>query len=223
MKTTRSSGAGRGRLLLAAGITNVTEAASGEEAVFAAHADHPDIAVMDLGLPDNTGHEAAGRILAEHPSTRIVMVTMFDDDESVRLALAAGAIGYVVKDSQPEQIIAAMQAAAMGASLLGSGLHRGFTAGQAAAPRTVLDGTPFTRSERRVAELLMKGLPNNAVAERLGVTPKTVANYVSSVLLKLGAESRREAAVRLRGWGGWGWRPHGPRLPLPPPQAHLFE
>lgn len=184
-------------LLAASGFEDVSEAASGAEAVAAAQAELPDIVVMDLGLPDMSGLEATARIIAERPGTRVVVVTMFQDAASVGAALDSGAIGYVAKDSDPEQIIAAVRAAAMGASLLGSGLHR--PTAPVEAPSSLLESTPFTRSERRVAQLLMQGLSNAVIAARMGVAPKTVANYVSAVLLKLGATNRREAAVMLRG------------------------
>jgi len=181
-------------LLKASGYTVVGEAASGTEAVALARQTSPDLILMDLGLPDIPGQEAIARILAESPRIRIVVISMFDDDASVRRALDAGALGYVVKDAPTEQVLAAVHAAEMGASLIGSGISR--PAPSTPAVPTVYSG--LAPRERSVAELLAQGLTNRLIAERLGIGEKTVSNYVSTVLLKLGAADRYDAARRIR-------------------------
>lgn len=182
-------------LLRASGYEVAGEAASGTEAIALASALRPDIAVMDLGLPDMTGHEAIGRMLAERPELRIVVLSMFDDDASVRQALDAGALGYVVKDAPPEQVLTAIRATELGASMLGSGLKR--PAPAVPVPSPALSG--MTPRERAVAALLAQGLPNRLIAARLDVSEKTVANYVSTVLFKLGADNRYDAGRIVRG------------------------
>lgn len=180
-------------LLSASGFDVVGEAANGREAIATVAAIGPDVVLMDLGMPELGGIAATGHIVAEHPQVRVVMITMHDDDESVRSALSAGAIGYVVKDAPPEEIIAAVHAAELGASLLGSGLGR---PQPAAHPLDRL--AEFTGREREVAQLLAKGLSNRSIATRLGVSDKTIANYVANVRLKLGAADRYEAGALIR-------------------------
>ena len=190
---------GLAALVAASGFDVAGEAASGEEAISAARTLGPDVVLMDLRLPELHGIEATERIVAENPAIRVVVVTMLDDDEAVRAALAAGAIGYVVKDASPEEIIAALRAAVLGASLVGSGVRRPIdplaaSGSVAAAARSA----SLTRRESQTAALLAKGLSNRAIAGRFGVSEKTVANYVSSVLLKLGVRDRYEAGRLVR-------------------------
>jgi DNA-binding NarL/FixJ family response regulator len=182
-------------LIRASGFEVVGEAASSTEAVALARRERPDIVLMDLGLPDQHGIATTGQLVAEHPGLRVVVITMFDDHDSVAAALRAGAIGYVVKDSPPELIIAAVRAAELGASMLSSGLSR-------PVPTVETPGFPgLTPREQAVLALLGKGLPNPVIAERLALSLKTVANYVSTVMLKIGATDRLDAAriVRERG------------------------
>lgn len=190
---------GLAALVAASGFDIAGEAASGEEAISAARTLGPDVVLMDLRLPELHGIEATERIVAENPAIRVVVVTMLDDDEAVRAALAAGAIGYVVKDASPEEIIAALRAAVLGASLVGSGVRRPIdplaaNGGVAGAVRSA----SLTRRESQTAALLAKGLSNRAIAGRFGVSEKTVANYVSCVLLKLGVRDRYEAGRLVR-------------------------
>lgn len=169
----------------------VGEAASGTEAVEAARETRPELVVLDLGLPELHGTLAMGRILAERPDTRIVVLTMFDDDATVHDALDTGAAGYVLKDAPPDQILAALRAAVTGARLIGTGVRL-------PSERPAPDPDGFTERERDIARLLVHGLGNRAIAERLGLAEKTVANYVAGLRLKLGATSRHDAARILR-------------------------
>lgn len=179
-------------LLRASGFDVVAEAASGTEAVAAAARERPDVVLMDLGLPDLGGVPATERITAAHPDVRVVVVTSYDDEASVRAALDAGATGYVTKEASPEQIVAAVEAATMGALWLGSGVPRPDAV--AAAPPPAVPG--LSPREAAVADLLGRGLSNPVIATRLGLSAKTVANYVSTILLRLGAADRAEA-IRL--------------------------
>lgn len=180
-------------LLEAAGMDVVGEAGGEAEAVRLAEKLAPHVVVMDLGLPDGSGIAATARITAALPEVRVVVVTLFDDDGSVRAALAAGATGYVVKDALPAEIVAAVRAAGLGARVLGSGV-----AGASLLPEPEAGIPGLTRREQDVARLLAKGLPNRIIAERLGLAGKTVANNVSSILAKLGVGDRVEAAGILR-------------------------
>jgi DNA-binding NarL/FixJ family response regulator len=182
-------------LLRASDFDVVGEAASGQEAIDVVDQLRPDVVLMDLGLPEIGGITVTERITAAHPDLRVIVITLYDDEESVRAALHSGASGYVVKDASPDQIIAAIQAAEAGALWLGSGVPRpGYSAPQRTAP--TLSG--LTRRESGIAELIGKGLTNQAIAERLGLSTKTVANYVSIIILKLGANDRLEAARIVR-------------------------
>ena len=132
---------------------------------------------------------------AEHPDIRILVLTMYDDDQPVRRSLDAGVAGYILKDTPPEQILAAIDAAAKGARVIGSGIGLPTSS---APTLGALNRYALTTREHAVAELLVKGLRNRAVAERLGISEKTAANYVASVRLKVGAPTRYEAARLLR-------------------------
>ncbi len=184
-------------LLSVNGYEVVGEAAGATEAVELVRRLRPAIVLMDLGLPDGSGVVATERIIAEQPQVRVVVVTMFDDDGSVRAALAAGAAGYVVKDAGPAEIVAAVRAVELGAVVLGSGV-----AAPGASSLTFAEPAedPFglTRRERQVLDLIVRGLTNGQVAERLGLSGKTVSNVVSVILAKMGARDRVEAAAMTR-------------------------
>lgn len=179
-------------LLAISGFDIVGEAAGVREAVELATRLQPDVVVMDLGLPDGSGVQATEQIVALHPWIRVVVVTLFDDDGSVRAALRAGAVGYVVKDASHEEILATVRAAELGAIVFGSGVR------EHAAPSGKSEETAkdfgLSRREGHVAVLLTKGLTNRQIAERLGIAGKTVSNLVSAVLAKLGAADRIDAA-----------------------------
>lgn len=185
-------------LLEASGFEVVAEAASAAEAVEVVMSRRPDVVLMDLGLPDRSGLVATERLSAALPEVRFVVITMYDDADTVRRALDAGASAYVTKDAAPDQVVAAVQAVLMGAQWLGSGVPRPPLDSGAPTP-TAVDVMPgLTPRERAIAELIGRGLPNETIAERLGVSRKTVANYVSNVLLKLGAEDRLDAVRIVR-------------------------
>jgi Response regulator containing a CheY-like receiver domain and an HTH DNA-binding domain len=187
-------------LLRASDFDVVAEAASGAEAVAVVDRERPDLVVMDLGLPELGGVAATRAITGAHPGVRVLVVTQFDDDDSVRSALAAGASGYVLKQASPEHILAAVDAVGMGAQWLGADVPRPFGEPTSATPPSPVYAG-LTPREAAVADLLGRGLANPAIAERLGLSAKTVANYVSTVLLKLGAEDRLDAARIIRSAG----------------------
>lgn len=183
-------------LLRSEGHEIVGEAASGTEAIAAAAELAPELVLLDLGLPELHGAHVAARLRVDHPGLRIVVITMFDDDRSVQRAMDAGADAYVLKDAPPEQILAAITAVESGARVLGGGVRMSAPA-EPARP-AVIESAGLTGREREVAALLIHGLGNRAIGERLGVSDKTVANYVAALRLKLGAASRRDAARILR-------------------------
>ncbi|GAA2972463.1 DNA-binding NarL/FixJ family response regulator [Microbacterium terrae] len=183
-------------LLSTSGHEVVGEAASGAEVLEAVRAHRPDLVILDLGLPELHGSAVAGRLRAESPQVKIIVVTMYDDNASIERALDAGVDGYVLKDAAPEQILAAIDAAMAGARILGSGVR-------IQAPTTShRDETAkryrLTARESDVADLLRHGLGNQAIGERLGISEKTIANYVANIRVKLDATSRYDAARKLR-------------------------
>lgn len=186
-------------LLQASGIDVVGEAATGEEAVDMTAQLNPDVVLMDLGLPDMSGVEAVGQIVAAQPAARVLVISLYRDDRSVDTALRAGARGYVVKDAPAEEVVAAVQAVASGSAVIGGSL-----AGRLANLVHGRDGEiledsfpSLTSRERQILGLLAKGMTNSAIAERLGLSGKTVANYVSVVLAKIEAVDRKEATQKV--------------------------
>jgi DNA-binding NarL/FixJ family response regulator len=183
-------------LLEASGIDVIGEAATGADAVILAAKLSPDVVLMDIGLPDMSGVEAVAQILAARPATRVLVVSLYQDDGSVDHALRAGARGYVVKDAPAEEVVSAVQAVASGSAVIGASLagrltdlvhgHDGWLPEQ--------DFPSLTTRERQILGLVAKGLTNSAIAERLGLSGKTVANYVSVVLAKIDATDRNDAA-----------------------------
>jgi DNA-binding NarL/FixJ family response regulator len=180
---------GLAALFTSAGYDVVGEAAGMAEAIALARTTAPEVVLMDLGLPDGSGVDATARIVGERPGTRVIVITMFDDEGAVREALDAGAAGYVVKDALPAELLAAVAAAVEGAVVLGSGVAR--STGRL-VPTPAPDPFGLTPRERDVLDLVIRGLGNRQIAERLGLSGKTVANHVSTLLVKCGATDRVE-------------------------------
>ncbi len=178
---------GLAALFASAGYDVVGEAAGSAEAIALARTTAPDIVLMDLGLPDGSGVDATARIVGERPATRVVVVTMFDDEGAVREALDAGATGYIVKDAMPAEMLAAVAAVVEGAVVLGSGIT---AATGRLVPTALPDPFGLTPRERDVLDLVMRGLGNRQIAERLGLSGKTIANHVSTLLVKCDAVDR---------------------------------
>jgi DNA-binding NarL/FixJ family response regulator len=162
----------------------------------------PDVAVLDLGLPDGDGIELGATLKLTWPGLRVVVLTMHADDQAVIRSLAAGLDGYLLKDSDPEDVLAAIHSAARGALVLGRGASGAVVAVAASAPRTGALGALDAR-DLEILELLVQGLPTSQVAARLFLAPKTVRNRVSEMLAKLGVASRDEA-IALGQAGGLG-------------------
>lgn len=184
---------GLSALLQAEGHDVVAEASDGLEAVAIIAADPPDVVLMDLSMPVRDGFEATAHITAAHPGTKVVVITLFDDEASVVRALEAGACGYVSKQAEPDQITGAVEAVVSGALWLGAGVAR-----PPLSPTAHSLPGHLTPREATIADLLSRGLTNPMIAERLCLSTKTVANYVSAVILKLGAADREEAARLMR-------------------------
>ena len=183
----------------------VGEAGTGEEALAVCARTSPGVVVMDLLMPGMGGLEATRRLLAASSDLHVLVLTMNHADESVYAALRVGARGYLLKDAAPDEIVDAVRAVANGTAVYGPAVAARiatfFAAGEVTRPFPEL-----TEREREVLDLLASGLSNAAIARRLVLSVKTVRNVVSTVLGKLQAADRTEAAVRAReaGMGGAG-------------------
>lgn len=186
----------------------VAQAATGDEAVAAALEHQPDVVVMDLRMPDLDGVEATRRIVATSPHIRVLVLTMFEDDASVFAAMRAGALGYLLKEADEEEIARAVQSVASGEAVFGPAVARRviqyFTTPATARPSPVFP--ELTNREREVLELLAQGRNNGDIARRLFLSPRTVRNHVSNIFTKLAVADRAQAIVRAReaGLGGEG-------------------
>jgi DNA-binding NarL/FixJ family response regulator len=182
------------------GIDVVGEAADGREAVKAAVTLQPDVLVLDIHMPVLDGVAAAKEVRRAAPGVGILMLTMLDDDESVRVALAAGAGGYVLKGDSQDRIVRAIHAVADGDTVLASGIAR-----HVLEPRSTIGPADplaaLTPREARILDLLAEGLPTTAIARKLGVATKTVSNTLSTIFTKLGVTNRTEAALVARNAG----------------------
>lgn len=187
----------RTALEVAGGIEIVGEAASGVEAVAAAARLEPDIVVMDLAMPELNGIEATRAIVAARPRTRVLVLTMFEDDESVFAALRAGAVGYLLKGAGQEEIERALQAVAHGDAIFGASVARRVIEFMT-APRAPEPFAELTDREREVLELVAQGWANERIAGSLVLSTKTVRNHVSNILTKLQVTDRAQAIVRAR-------------------------
>jgi DNA-binding NarL/FixJ family response regulator len=180
----------------------VGTATTGTEAVDLAIATQPDVIVMDLHMPGLNGIEATRRIVADSPHITVLVLTMFDDDDSIFSALRAGARGYLLKGADQEQIRAAIRAAANGEIIFGTQLAARmlayFTASATAPPQVF---PQLTDREREVLDLVAQGRANAAIAARLGLSQKTVRNHVSNILTKLQVADRAQAIVQARDAG----------------------
>jgi len=177
----------------------VGEATSGQEAVRLAAELYPDVILMDLQMPGGDGLTAIRQIVTARPESRILVVTMFEDDDSVFAAMRAGARGYVLKDMDDDEIMRAILAAGHGEAIFSPAIAaRMVTFFTAYSAGTAVAFPDLTESERGVLRLMAQGVNNPTIAQRLGLSPKTVRNYVSNILGKLQVADRAQAIVRAR-------------------------
>jgi DNA-binding NarL/FixJ family response regulator len=173
----------------------VGEASNAEEALMRIPPTRPDVAVLDVRLPDGSGVEVCREIRARHPEVQCLMLTSFADDEALFSAIMAGASGYVLKQIRGTELVDAIRRVAAGESLL-----------DPAVTRRVLERlrddheedeglARLSEQERKILDLIAEGYTNRQIAEAMYLAEKTVKNYVSSLLSKLGMERRTEAAA----------------------------
>jgi DNA-binding NarL/FixJ family response regulator len=182
------------------GIEVVGEAADGEQAVKLAREQRPDVVLMDIRMPGLDGLEASRRIMADPDleGVRIVVLTTFETDEYIFEAIRLGASGFLVKDTEPADLIKAIRVVAGGESLLSPGVTRRLIAEfakRAKAPLALPAISDLTEREREVMGLVALGLSNDEIAQRLVVSPATSKTHVSRIMIKLGARDRAQLVV----------------------------
>jgi DNA-binding NarL/FixJ family response regulator len=183
------------RLLESAeGIEVVATAADGSEAIEAVAAVKPDVVLMDLSMPGTDGVEATRRITADVPGVRVVVLTTFSDQRRILDALNAGASGYLLKDANPDEVIAAIRAVMSGGSPLDPKAARALLD----ARRASRPGRQLSTREREVLALVATGLANKQIARRLDITERTVKAHLTSVFQQLGVTDRTQAALWAR-------------------------
>jgi DNA-binding NarL/FixJ family response regulator len=173
------------------GIEVVGAAAGGREAVELAAQHAPDVVLIDLEMPDMDGIEATRRIRAAGPEVNIVVLTAFSDRQRILDAIDAGAVGYLLKDAEPDDLIRGLEAAARGESPLAPQAAQALVSARA-AQQTEPDLTP---REREVLALLADGLPNKLIARRLEISEKTVKAHLTSIFQRIGVTDRTQAAL----------------------------
>ncbi|SHF54461.1 two component transcriptional regulator, LuxR family [Jatrophihabitans endophyticus] len=175
----------------------VGEAATAAEALARIPAVRPRVAILDAQLPDGNGIDVCRDIRSAHPEVRCLILTSFDDNDAIFAAVMAGASGYLLKQVRGAAIVDAVRQVAAGRSLLDPSVtERLLTKLREPAPATPNDPIEYlTDREREVLDLIAEGLTNREISRRLDIAEKTVKNYVSAVLAKLGLRSRTQAAL----------------------------
>jgi DNA-binding NarL/FixJ family response regulator len=185
------------RALLESGgdIVVVGESGLAQEAAARIPALRPDVAVLDARLPDGSGIEVCRTVRGVDPSIKALILTSYDDDEALFAAIMAGAAGYVLKEITGQDLIGAVHQVAAGNSLIDPALTARVLERVRNGPGTAPELAGLTEQELKLLALIAEGLTNRQIGERMFLAEKTVKNYVSSILAKLGLERRTQAAV----------------------------
>src|SRR3954447_7858394 len=181
------------------GVTVVGEADNGERGAEVVAELAPDVVVMDLNMPGIGGIEATRLVAAQAPATRVLVLTISSDDDTIMQAMMAGASGYMLKDASVEELVAGIRAAAAGESSISpriaSKLLAWLREGQLEQPTPGALQADLSEREIEVLRLLAEGKGNAEIAQELFISPKTVKNHIASILMKLQIENRIQAAV----------------------------
>lgn len=193
----------RAMLSIAPQLTVVGEASTGDEALRLAASLCPDLVLMDIKMPGLNGIAATRAILADQPTTAILIVTMYDDDDSVFAAMRAGARGYLLKDARHDELLRAISAVSSGEAIFSPAIARRMIQyfAQSAPPAPARHFPELTEREREVLALVALGRTNEAIANHLHLSLKTVRNHVSNILAKLQVRDRAQAIVKVRDAG----------------------
>lgn len=184
-----------GMLIPRNGMQVVGEATNGLEAVELAHKLQPDVIMMDMMMPELNGAEATARIIAQNPSARILILTSFGEPGALIEAIHAGALGCLLKDSQPDDLLSAIRSVYRGQMSISQALAAKLMDQSPARPKPE---TVLTEREREIVALVAEGLANKEIARRLSLSPNTVRSHVSSILQKLNLTNRTQLAVYAR-------------------------
>ena len=168
-------------------------AAGGEEAVAMCSDAHPDVLLLDLAMPDLDGIEVTRRLASGSPETRVVLFTSFSDRDGIVRALDAGAVGYLLKDAEPQEIHNAIRAAARGEAPLAPKAAAALLAERGTRPG--IAGVELTVREREILSLVVEGLANKQIARRLGISEKTVKGHLTNLFQRIGVADRTQAAL----------------------------
>jgi DNA-binding NarL/FixJ family response regulator len=174
-------------------------ARDGEEAVRLVDEHRPRVVLMDLSMPNVDGAEATRRIVAAGHGTEVVILTSFSDREQIMDALDAGAVGYLLKDTEPAELVEGIRAAARGESPLDPKAARAVLTGRDRKPAAA--EADLTAREREVLSLVAEGLPNKLISRRLEISEKTVKAHLTSVFSQIGVTDRTQAAIWARDHG----------------------
>jgi NarL family two-component system response regulator LiaR len=177
------------------GMELVGEAADGVEAVLQARSLQPDVILLDLVMPRKDGIEAIGEIKGENPEARILVLTSFAEDDKVFPAIKAGALGYLLKDSSPQELLQAIREVYRGESSLHPTIARKLVRELSQPSDLPATEEPLTEREVEVLGLVARGLSNQEIADRLVVSERTVRTHVSNILGKLHLANRTQAAL----------------------------
>lgn len=176
----------------------VGEAVDGHDAIAKVRELRPQIVLMDLSMPQMGGVEATRIIRDEHDDVAVVVLTSFSDAEQVMAALDAGAVGYVMKDSAPEDLLAAIRSAASGGSPLDPRAARVLLTQRQSRPAVTSASSALTDREREVLALVVDGMANKQIARRLGISERTVKAHLTSAFQRIGVHDRTQAALWAR-------------------------
>jgi DNA-binding NarL/FixJ family response regulator len=178
----------------------VGEAATGAETIAQAAALQPDVIMMDLQMPGLNGIEATRQILQQNPQIGIIMLTMFEDDDSVFAAMRAGARGYILKGADQDEIVRTIEAIARGDALFSAGIAKRVMKFFATAKSDIVPPifSELTDREREILTMIAQGYNNTEIAEQLVLSPKTVRNHITNIFSKLQVADRAQAIVRAR-------------------------
>jgi len=177
------------------GMELVGEAADGVEAVHMARTLQPDVILLDLLMPRKGGVEAIQEIRAENAEARILVLTSFAEDDKVYSAIKAGALGYLLKDASPQELLAAIRQVNQGEPSMPPAIAHKLMLELQRSSDLPLTEEPLTEREVEVLQLVAQGLPNREIAETLVISERTVRTHVSNILTKLHLANRTQAAI----------------------------